>query len=139
MWYSSLVSSDSIILFDGECNLCSSAVRYVLRWERTPWCRFASLQSEAGRRLIAEAGGDPASRATFYLLKEGKLLDRSSAALEVARHLRWPWRAFTLFRVVPAWFRDGLYDVVARNRFRWFGRHAVCAIPERAPINRFIA
>ncbi len=126
-----------VILFDGECNLCSAAVRFVLRRERAAWCRFASLQSEAGRRLVSEAGGAADRLDTFYLWESGALLDRSDAALEVARYLRWPWRAVRIFRVLPRRLRDKLYDYVAKNRVRWFGRHEYCAIPEGAPVNRF--
>ncbi|MCZ7590921.1 MAG: DCC1-like thiol-disulfide oxidoreductase family protein [Kiritimatiellae bacterium] len=127
-----------VILFDGECNLCNATVRFVLRHERRPWCRFAALQSESGRAFLIKGGKSPACLDTFYLWREGVLLERSDAALAVARALRWPWRGAAIFRVLPRAFRDALYNFVARNRFRWFGRHEFCVMPSGAPEDRFL-
>lgn len=138
-WYGGGVNEWPVILFDGECNLCSATVRFVMRRERAPWCRFAALQSESGRRLVREAGGDPAALDTFYLKEGDRLLARSDAALAVARHLRWPWRAAGGLRALPRGWRDALYNFVARNRYRWFGRHAFCAIPDRVDAGRFLS
>ncbi|MBW7907559.1 MAG: DUF393 domain-containing protein [Kiritimatiellae bacterium] len=137
LWYVACVEPVSVILFDGECNLCSAVVRFVLRWEREPFCRFASLQSELGKQLVRDAGGNAERLDTFHFIRNGQLLGRSEAALAVANYLRWPWRAVRILGVLPRRWRDWLYDFIAKNRFRWFGRHGYCAIPDGVPVNRF--
>ncbi|HMP74950.1 MAG TPA: DCC1-like thiol-disulfide oxidoreductase family protein [Kiritimatiellia bacterium] len=128
-----------VVLFDGECGLCSRSVRFILRHERNAWCRFAALQSEAGRGLALKAGYDPASLDSLLVLAGGRLLLRSEAVLHIASHLRWPWRAVQVFRALPGGFRDVLYNWVARNRFRLFGRHEYCSVPQGLDRARFIA
>lgn len=127
-----------IILFDGECALCNRSVAFILRRERAPWCRFASLQSPAGRALVAAAGADPARLDTIYLWDGARLLDRSAAALAICRHLRWPWRALGWLRILPSALRDRAYDCVARNRYRWFGRAPQCDWGADRQTDRFL-
>ena len=119
------------MLFDGVCNLCNGAVQFILDRDRASRFKFASLQSERGRALLAEHGvvapaGDPD---TVYLVEDGRIFDRSTAALRIARHLTFPWWLLSAFSVVPRLLRDPLYGVVARNRYRWFGRTDECRIP----------
>lgn len=128
-----------VILYDGACGLCDRTVRFVLKHERSPWCRFAALQSPAGSALVRAAGRDPERLDTVYLWTGRALLERSAAALEIARHLRAPWRWLYVFRVLPRAWRDALYDVVARSRYRWFGRRDLCLIPRDLDRDRFIA
>ena len=127
-----------VILFDGECTLCNRSVSLILRHERVPWCRFASLQTEVGQGLVRQAGADPNLLDTVYVWTGGRLLERSDAALFIVRNLCWPWRALVVFRVLPRGFRDRVYDVVARNRYRWFGRIPQCAWGESRHAGRFI-
>ena len=128
-----------IILFDGECVLCSRSVRFVLRHERSAWCRFAALQSEPGRRFALAAGYDPARMDSVVVLMGGQIFLRSEAALLIASQLHWPWRALKVFRILPVGLRDGVYNWFARNRFRLFGRHACCLIPPNLDRTRFLA
>lgn len=129
-----------VILFDGHCNLCNVAVDFVLRREAVPEVRFASLQSEAGRALLAAHGvaapdGDPD---TIVLVDDGAVWTHSDAALRMARRLRLPWRALGWLTWVPRALRDGVYRWVARNRYRWFGRSETCRVATPAEKARFL-
>jgi predicted DCC family thiol-disulfide oxidoreductase YuxK len=136
-------TASPIVLFDGVCNLCNAAVNFILDHERSGELRFASLQSDAARALLAEHGapveqlgqGDPD---TMVLLEGGRLFDRSAAALRIARRLRWPWRALAVFLIVPRPLRDLVYRFVARNRYRWFGKSDACRMPSPELRARFL-
>lgn len=128
----------SVLLFDGECNLCSGTVRFILRNESSPALRFAALHSSAGKRILREHGLDPNAIGTLVLVDEGKTYTKSDAAIGIARHLRLPWRLCRMARVVPRSVRDRCYDVVARNRYRLFGRRDACAIPGADVASRFL-
>lgn len=122
--------SPLIVLFDADCVLCSAWVRFLLRHERGPSTRFVSAWSEEGRRL---AGGHGLSVAdlndTFLVIRGEQALTRSDAALALIGELRAPARWLGIGRFIPRRWRDGLYDIVARNRYRWFGRKELCVAP----------
>lgn len=128
----------NLLIFDGACALCSRAVRFILAHERDHLTRFASAQSSVGRAILQQNGLDPEKLASLVLVREGAIFVRSNAVLEVARHLRLPWRMVRVFRFVPRSLRDPLYDVVARNRHRWFGRQESCAMADPETRSRFL-
>lgn len=135
------VTRAPVMLFDGHCNLCNGAVDFILSHERTPELKFASLQSEAGRALLAEHGiavpeGDPDS---VVLVEGGVAWERSDAALRIARHLTFPWSVVGAFGWVPRALRDAVYKLIARNRYRWFGRKDTCRIATPAEKARFLS
>lgn len=130
-----------VMLFDGHCNLCNHAVDFVLSREASTELRFASLQSDAGRSLLARHGvtppeGDPD---TVLLVEHGVVWSHSDAALRVARRLRMPWRMIGWFGWVPRVVRDAIYRWIARNRYRWFGRSDTCRIATPAEKARFLS
>ncbi|MFO1317252.1 MAG: thiol-disulfide oxidoreductase DCC family protein [Burkholderiales bacterium] len=127
-----------VVVFDGVCNLCTRSVRFILAHEAQPVLMFASLQSPAGARLLRESGFDPGTVGTFVLVSDGSCHVKSDAALRVARFLRMPWRALAALRIVPRPLRDGVYDAVARNRYRWFGRTDACMVPSASVSGRFL-
>jgi len=129
---------DDLVVFDGVCNLCTASVTFILRHEAEARLRFVSLQSPAGSRLMRELGLDPEDARTFVLLAGGKAFLRSEAALRVCGYFRWPWRALAALRVVPRPIRDRAYDLVARHRYRWFGRTEACLLPTPELRARFI-
>jgi predicted DCC family thiol-disulfide oxidoreductase YuxK len=134
------VNDPPILLFDGVCNLCNGAVVFVIRRDPRARFRFAPLQSPAADALLASRGvargGLPDS---FVLVEDGHVHIRSTAALRVARRLRFPWPLFAAFLVVPRLLRDPLYDLVARNRYRWFGKREECMVPTAELRARFLA
>jgi predicted DCC family thiol-disulfide oxidoreductase YuxK len=135
------VEQATIILFDGACNLCSGAVRFVIARDPHARCRFASLQSDAARAACARVGYDlPASAtpSTIVVIEGGRALERSDAVLAIARRMRFPWPVLGVFRVLPRGLRDVLYGFVARHRYRWFGRTEACMAPTSELRGRFL-
>jgi len=131
-------ASGPVLFYDGSCGLCGSALRFILRHERTNILQFASLQGALGRALLERR---PALRTvdSVVLVEElgAEPLTKSAAALAVAAQLRLPWRLVTLFRAVPRGVRDAVYDLIARHRHQvWPGEQ--CAVPEPDVRERFL-
>ncbi|MET3135440.1 putative DCC family thiol-disulfide oxidoreductase YuxK [Oxalobacteraceae bacterium GrIS 1.11] len=129
---------EQIILFDGVCNLCNGIVRFILAHESDTTIRFAAMQTPTGIALMTGRGLDPDDLSTFIFLDGAKTLRRSDAALRIAAHLAWPWRAAAFLVVLPKAWRDALYDLIGRNRYRWFGREDRCAVLEPEQARRFL-
>jgi predicted DCC family thiol-disulfide oxidoreductase YuxK len=128
----------AVILFDGVCNLCNGFVQFVIRRDPAGRFRFGTLQSEAARRLIASSAVTGPLPDSIVLVEDGRIWTQSSAALRVARRLSFPWPLAYAFVLVPRALRDWVYQVVARNRYRWFGKREVCMVPTPALRARFI-
>lgn len=119
----------SIIIFDGVCHLCNSSVDFVMRRDRKRMFRYTANQMETGRKLLVEQGVDPDQVESVYLYQDGVLYDKSTAALKIARKLGFPYRLLYGFMVIPRGFRDFFYDLIARNRYKWFGKKETCRLP----------
>jgi predicted DCC family thiol-disulfide oxidoreductase YuxK len=126
-----------IIFFDGVCAMCNRFVDGVLRADRRGVFRFAPLQGETARALLPPLTTDPAEWSVIYLDEHGRH-DQSEAALAVCRRLGGAWRLLGLARLVPRPLRDALYRVVARHRYRWFGRRPACRVPSAEERGRFL-
>lgn len=129
---------DNLILFDGVCNFCTSAVQFIIRRDRKAFFRFVSVQSDFGREICLNSGLDPDDVQTFLVLRNGQALVRSDAALEVARQFGGAWRMLVLLKIVPRGLRDWVYAFVAKHRYRWFGRRDSCMIPSEEIKDRFL-
>ncbi len=127
-----------ILLFDGVCNLCSSSVQFVIERDPEAKVRFASLQSEFASRTFAELKIPGDYLDSIVLLEQGKVYYKSAAALRVCRYLNGGWPLLRVFMIVPGPLRDVVYDWVARNRYRWFGKKETCWIPTPELRERFI-
>jgi predicted DCC family thiol-disulfide oxidoreductase YuxK len=128
----------SVILFDGVCNLCDGAVQFIITRDPAAHFHFATLQSEAAARLIASTGVREPLPDSMVLVEDGRVWTRSAAALRVARRLRFPWSAAYAMMVIPRPLRDWVYNLVARNRYGWFGRREACMVPTPALRARFL-
>lgn len=140
----------AVVLFDGVCNLCNHSVDFILRRDKAAYFRFASLQSDIARRLLAENGGvvpseqsgsEPnlAGPESLVLVEGGRLYERSTAVLRIARHLR-GFALFALFALaVPRPLRDGVYRFIARHRYQWFGRRESCRVATPEIAARFLS
>lgn len=124
------------MLFDGGCALCAGSVRFILKRDPHEFFQFRSLQDPATRAWLAAHGVN--NPPDSILLVEGDQLSfRSTAALRICRHLRAPWPLLGVFRLLPRFLRDALYDAVARRRYRWFGRvEDVCSLTDTLPPER---
>lgn len=123
------------ILFDGACSMCDALVRWARRRDSKGRFRFAPLHSDEAAQLLAHVGGQRTAAAfpdSIVLVQGRKMHFRSGAALRIARGLRFPWPVLAAGLLAPPPLRDAVYDWVARNRYRWFGRDASCHLPERA-------
>lgn len=127
-----------LILFDGVCNLCSGAVQFVLKRDPGNIFQFASLQGETGRALLLERGRASDALSSIILLDNGKIHTRSTAALRIARRLSGAWPLLYAFIVIPPFIRDAVYDLIARNRYKWFGKKQECWIPGPQWKDRFL-
>ncbi len=132
-----------ILLYDGVCGLCNRLVQVVLRRDHDAVFRFAPLQSALAASIIIRHGAKPSDLDTVYCvvnrdLADELLLSRSDAVLFVLKQLRGVWRAAFLVQLVPKFLRDPLYNIVARNRYRIFGRYEVCPLPREQDRSRFL-
>jgi predicted DCC family thiol-disulfide oxidoreductase YuxK len=118
-----------VILFDGVCNLCNKTVQFVIKHDKDRLYRFASFQSNFGREVLQYFNIKESKFETFILLENGKMYDRSSGALRVTKKLKGGWKMLYGFMFVPKFMRDAVYNVVARNRYKWFGKEESCWVP----------
>ena len=132
-------ASGPILLFDGVCNLCHGTVQWVIAHDPAACFRFASLQSAAGRALLAAHALPPDALDTVVLIEGGAYWQKSSAALGVLRRLGGAWALASVFHLLPRPLRDSVYDWVARNRYAWFGKQTECWIPTPELRARFLA
>ena len=134
------VGPHPVVLFDGVCNLCSASVNFIIDRDPKATLRFASLQSVAARELLKQHGitlpeGDPDS---ILLVDGGRVYDKSGAALRIAGKLRSPIAMFWIFLIVPWFIRDFFYKIIARNRYKWFGKTEACRVPTPELKERFV-
>jgi len=128
----------SIILFDGVCNLCNNAVNFVITRDKKKKFVFASLQSEFGQKFLSDNSTDANMNNSFILLEGGKVFNRSTAALRVARNLDGSWPLLYAMIIVPPIIRDSIYTFVANHRYKWFGKKDSCMIPSPELKARFL-
>jgi predicted DCC family thiol-disulfide oxidoreductase YuxK len=127
-----------IVFFDGVCGLCNASVDWLLTRDRRAILTFAPIQGETAARTLGKQDDDPESWSMVLVDDTGRY-ERSDAAIGIARHLGGPWAlAGRLVGVVPRGLRDAAYRWIARNRYRWFGRHDTCRIPSPAERARFL-
>jgi len=128
-----------LILFDGVCNFCNSAINFVIKKDKKALIQFAPLQSEKGR-LYFRQYNLPAEEEmkSFVFIEDDKVYTRSTAALRVCRHLKGLWPLLFGFIIVPKFIRDGIYNFIAKNRYKWFGVRDQCMIPTPEVRKRFV-
>ena len=127
-----------LIVFDGVCALCSGFVRFVLRHDKAGRFRFLAAQSDLATTLYRHYGLATDIWETNLLIQDGRLFVRSEAAIEIIRQFGGAWRGIGWLRLIPRPLRDWFYDRIAGNRYRWFGRHDLCLIPEPGQAERFL-
>ena len=132
-----------LVLYDGVCGLCNRLLQFLLAVDHRAVFDFASLQSATGRAIVERAGGHPDDLNSFcvsanYRTPRARVITKGEAALFVAGELGWPWKLAGLLRAIPSRWLDRVYDLVARNRYRVFGRHEQCLVPRPEFRNRFV-
>lgn len=119
-----------VILFDGVCNLCNASVQFIIKHDKKSAFRFASLQSEFGKKIITKFDLADKNIDSVMLLENNTVELKSTAALQIAKRLNGIYPALYAFIIFPKFMRDSVYDFVARNRYRWFGKQESCMIPQ---------
>jgi predicted DCC family thiol-disulfide oxidoreductase YuxK len=133
--------AQAVVLFDGVCNLCTWAVQFIIKHDPEGYFRFASLQSEYGQSLLRAHGVSitlDGRDDTVALVEDGRVYTHSDASLRIARHLTGPVRLAAVLIVLPRFMRDAVYRLVARSRYRVFGRQDVCWMPTPELKARFL-
>src|SRR5262245_4480028 len=123
-----------LVLYDGVCGLCNRLLQFLLKHDRTAVFNFAPLQSNTARALVKRFGNSADDLTTFYVVanyraEHAVMLNKSAAVVFIARELGWPWRIAVLARFIPTAILDRVYDLVARTRYRAFGRLETCLVP----------
>jgi predicted DCC family thiol-disulfide oxidoreductase YuxK len=132
------MSQHPIILFDGICNLCNGAVQFVIKRDKKNLFQFASLQSEEAQQMLKEHHCSLRRLDSFFLIENGKVFARSTAALKVVLQLDGLWPLLYGLIVVPTFIRDGVYKILAKNRYHWFGQKKACMLPTPENKARFL-
>jgi predicted DCC family thiol-disulfide oxidoreductase YuxK len=124
------VKNKKIILFDGVCNLCNSAVQFVIEHDKKDVFRFVALQSELGKEILKHIGLNPENIDSIILYEPGvAYYYKSQAAIQISRSLGGFWHFGTIFRIIPTRISNLLYDYIAKNRYKWYGKKESCIIP----------
>lgn len=129
--------SHPVVLFDGVCKLCNASVNFILQRDPKGRIKFAPLQSDYGQALFKEYGKGSEMPDSIIFLEGDRLTAKSTAALRIIKYLDRLWPLCMIFLLVPRFIRDFVYDIVAKNRYRWFGKNDTCRIPDPEHEDRF--
>jgi len=130
-------SRHAVVVFDGECGFCNRWVDFLLQFDRKDVFRFTARQSERGAEFLRQAGLPEGGVGSIIVVEDGRVLLRSTATLRMFCLLGFPFSLTAVFRLIPARLRDVVYDFIARNRIRWFGKMQACRLPAPAERHRF--
>ncbi|MEL6720689.1 MAG: thiol-disulfide oxidoreductase DCC family protein [Bacteroidota bacterium] len=128
----------ALLLFDGVCNLCNGFVQFVIKIDPDGIFQFASLQSDTGQQLLTKYNLPTKELKSVVLIHQNKAYTHSDAPLEAARLLGGFWRLFYVFKILPLGFRNTIYNWIASNRYRWFGKQESCWLPTPDLQERFL-
>jgi len=134
-----LEHNKQLILFDGVCNLCNSSVQFVIKRDKKDKFRYAALQSDIGQEIIHKFNIDTSKTDSIILYSNEKGISyKSTAALKIASHLGFPTNILSVFLIIPAFIRNVVYDFIAKNRYKWYGKRDNCMIPTPELKSKFL-
>lgn len=131
-------SSEPLVLFDGVCNFCNYWVNFAIKRDKHKQLKFTPLQGNTAKQLLPKYHLEPASLSSVVFIDAGKAYTQSSAAIRICKYLHGGWKLFYALMVIPKFIRDFLYNVIARNRYKWFGEKQSCMIPSADLKERFL-
>ena len=131
-------SGKSIILFDGVCNLCNSSVNFILKHDKKKRFIFTSLQSDAAKKILLQFTIKKINLDSIILIENGKVYEKSTAALKILKHLYNGYQLLYAFIIIPKFIRDWVYIIIAQNRYKWFGKKEECMFPTSEIKSRFL-
>lgn len=129
------INTLSIVVFDGYCNFCSDGIWFLLRQDRRKKFLFAASQTEEGKELLSHFNMQDTDR--IYYFRKGVVLQASAALLYMVKDLGYPWKILFAFILVPKFIRDGVYNVVSKNRYRFQGKRKECRVPTESEKDHF--
>jgi predicted DCC family thiol-disulfide oxidoreductase YuxK len=130
--------TSSLVFFDGVCNLCNGTVQFLLKIDKHRHLQFASLQGETAKKVLPVYQISPGKLSSIIFIHNNKIYTESSAVLEIFRVIGGLWTILYVFKIIPAFLRNGLYRLVARYRYQWFGKKDQCMIPSPSLKSRFL-
>ncbi|MBY0095564.1 thiol-disulfide oxidoreductase DCC family protein [Mesobacillus maritimus] len=128
---------NKIVLFDGECHFCDQSVQFIIKRDPNANFKFASIQSDIGRQIIRDYN-IPLHIDSLILIQDNQFYIKSTAALRICKNLKGVWKIGVFFLLIPTPIRDLVYDDIAKNRYKWFGKKEVCEIPSPEIKKRFL-
>jgi predicted DCC family thiol-disulfide oxidoreductase YuxK len=132
-------TQEPVVLFDGVCNFCNGTINFLIRMDKQARLRFAPLQSQSGKALLERHQLPGDFIGSFILVEKSKVYQKSTASLKLLPYLSWYWQWARLGWIVPRFLRDCVYDLIARNRYKWFGKKEACMIPSPEVRSRFLS
>lgn len=133
----SIPQNTQLILFDGVCNFCNSSINFIIDHDPEKYFKFAPLQSELGQSILEQFNKNTKDLDSVILLKNNQLYQKSEAAVEITKHLSGSWKYLAVFGILPTFFLNFFYDIIAKNRYRIFGKTETCRIPTPELRERF--
>ncbi len=130
-------ASHPVVLYDGVCKLCNGSVNFILRRDRKERLKLAPLQSDYGQAVLKKYGKNSDPMDSIMLLEGDRLTAKSTAILRISKYLDRAWPLCMIFLIIPRFLRDFIYDIVANNRYRWFGKYDTCRLPDPEFEDRF--
>jgi predicted DCC family thiol-disulfide oxidoreductase YuxK len=127
-----------IILFDGVCNFCNSSINFIIDHDPEKHFKFAPLQSDLGQEILKQFNKNTNDFDSVILLKNNQLYQKSEAALEIVKHLSGAWKYLSIFGILPTFFLNLFYDIIAKNRYKIFGKTETCRMPTPELRERFL-
>ena len=128
-----------VLLFDGYCNFCDATVQFIMKRDHKAKVKYAPLQSEMALSLLEKLGYDSIDMSTAVLVEKDRVYTKSDVAIQVTKYFRFPWPIAQVLVIFPKFLRDPFYDLIARNRYRWWGKKETCRIPSAEERSRFLA
>lgn len=128
-----------VVFFDGVCNLCNGAVQQLIELDRNNVLKFSSLQSDLGQKVLAENQMSTQEFESILYLKDGELYQQSDAVIEILQDLGKQWRWLHIIKIIPTFIRNKMYQIIAKNRYQWFGKQESCWLPTPELRQKFIS
>lgn len=129
----------AIVIFDGICNFCNSSIHFIIKHDHKNYFKFATLQSEKAKDLVSNFNIDLSKNNSILLIEKNKIYYKSTAALRIAKKLNNVYSLLYIFIIVPVFIRNAIYDYVAKNRYKWFGKKEACMLPSAEIRSKFIS
>ena len=134
----SIPQNTQLILFDGVCNFCNASINFIIDHDPEKHYKFAPLQSELGQDILRQFNKNTTDFDSVILLKDNQLYQKSEAAIEITKHLSGAWKYFSAFGILPTFLLNFFYDIIAKNRYRIFGKTETCRMPTPELKERFL-